>query len=79
VYVARKPVARIAERDPAREVRLPDLATAVRKYREALETARYRIDPDPAVPHGHVVAVLDTLMEENIGEIVFVAPAERRR
>ena len=79
VYVARRPVAVIERLDAHEEISLPGLSSRVRDLSTRLPDARCVIDPDPGVPHGHVVAVLDTLLAEDLVDITFAVPRTRRR
>jgi len=74
IYVARRPVARIEGAVAGREIRLPSLAAVVHDLHAKLPDAKFVIDPDPHVPHGHVVAVLDTLLEEEATNLLFTMP-----
>lgn len=78
VTVGRQIVERIPSAATGRvdEIRLPQLGAEVARLSARLPETPVLIDPDPRVPNGHVVAVLDTLMEHEITNVRFTAPTK---
>jgi len=46
----------------------------IRRLHSALPKSPAEIDPDPAVPHRHVVSLIDECMRADVKEINFTAP-----
>jgi len=78
VYVNRKPVEKITNFDPKVEVKLPTLSETIGKLHSALPDQPCVIDPQQGVPHGHVVAVLNTIMTHKLEKVTFTMPAPKR-
>ncbi len=79
VYVGRTPVERITNQDPKVDISrdLNALASRIRDLHRKLPDQPCVLDPDPNVPHGHVVAVLNTIMAENLEKITFTMPSKK--
>ncbi len=79
IAVGRQVVERISHRQTGAdtEIRLPQLAAEVARLSARLPGTPVLIDPDPQVPNGHVVAVLDTLVMHEITNVRFAAPAKK--
>jgi biopolymer transport protein ExbD len=78
VYVNRRPVEQIDNYDPKVEVKLPNLSKTIGELHAALPDQACVIDPQRGVPHGHVVAVLNTIMLHELEKVTFTMPAPKR-
>lgn len=81
VYVGRTLVERITSQDKEEDISrsLTKLQAEIRRVNRALqEESPCIIDPDPQTPHGHVVAVLNTIMAEELEKVTFTMPAKKK-
>lgn len=75
VYVGNQVVERLAGPDAGKtagtEMRLPRLAAVLERLQRIMPDAPTIIDPRDGVPHGHVVAVVNTLMQQKMTDVRF--------
>lgn len=78
VSVNGRTLARIEPSSSPALPRLDRVESALRGFREKRESAAADLDPDPGVPAGHVVAVLDAAIAAGLGTVRFTLPRAPR-